>query len=108
MSRLRDAAAQLVAHGRLLGAMERNQAIMREIDGILLKSRLPDAPPVEDLIAGLRGFLESEVTFWTPTLAERKDQVELLITALEHPGARLARRLVAAVRGARAAWRAAR
>jgi hypothetical protein len=108
VSRLRDAAAQLIAHGRLLGAIERNQAIMRELDALLLKCRLPDAPPIEELIGGLRCFLESEVTFWTPTLAERTAEVEQLITSLEHPGARLARRLVAAARGARAAWRAAR
>ena len=108
MSRLRAVAAHVLEHGRLLGTIERDKRTLRELEAILLKSRLPDGPPLEELIGGLQKFLDSEVRFWEPVLPERNAQVEHVVAALEHPGARLAGRLVAAARAARAAWRAAR
>jgi len=98
VSRLRSAAAAWVEHGRWLGRVEAYSAAKAALE------RAGKAPAATVWNAGLD--LEADACATNAATARR--EAEALMAALEHPGARLARRIVTAARAARAAWRASR
>lgn len=99
MSRLRIAATAWIEAGRCLGYAEAYRQVRARID------RCPPDFPA----SGLWGQgMDLEAAAADASAATAQRTAELVMAEIEHPGARLARRLVAAVRGARAAWRAAR
>ena len=99
MSRLRDAAAAWVEHGRWIGWSEAYRAVEARI------AKLPPDYPASKLWTS---GIDLEASAAAANAATARRDAERVMHALEHPGARLARRLVAAARAARHAWRVAR
>jgi hypothetical protein len=107
VSTLRQASARFIEAGRALGRVEALKSARAEL--ITLVGELPSAADAEqqDIInslqklskkhAGAIGLLEAEAK-------RAQEQAHELMHRIEHPGARLARRLVMAVRAARRAW----
>lgn len=108
MSKLREAAALLIEHGKAIGRLEQQRALMVAItQQSATADRDGDGPGAQRLIVVAKhmgaelGELE---TFAAHSQALARD----LLAELEHPGAVLARRLLASWHGARAAWRGTR
>ena len=99
MSRLRDAAAAWVEAGKWIGEADAYNRLAARIE------RMP-------LDCTARGFWATgpalELQAAVANVKRTREQAEQLMAELEHPGAALARRLVATYRGARAAWRGSR
>lgn len=101
-SKLRRAGAACVEAGRWLATCEILRDQVRRIDKA-------DSPEERARLA--LAIIEKSRT-WMPMYEENAAstgrEADRLISELEHPGAALARRLVATVRGARRAWRGTR
>jgi hypothetical protein len=110
MSRLRTAAAMLVESGRALGHAELAKATATQLEGLVAEAELTDrgeefARLRTALVAAARNQRLHVVSSECLAAAARV-RAEELMAELEHPGARLARRLLRAARAARGAWRA--
>jgi hypothetical protein len=108
MNELRRAAGYWVAHGRSLARLEEHRELIHMLTRGAAQAR-------EQGKAELAAELERYAAHYGQGLGvlegiavSAKAHAEALMNELEHPGAMLARRLVAAFRGARAAWRGAR
>lgn len=104
MSRLRDAAALLIESGRAIGAAAQAVAIVTVLEQILATEPSRVEPAMQAALADARrarAKLDHDA-------ALMRARAEDLIREIEHPGAALARRLLATYRGARAAWRGSR
>jgi hypothetical protein len=103
---VRAAAAELIEVGRVLGRLERSELLAQQLRDALSRSTIAPEP-----LAALRAAIEA--------LAQQHEQrraveqrgakaaqarADELLVAVEHPGARLAYRLLAAARAARRAW----
>lgn len=106
--KLRQAAGYWVAHGRALARFEDYRALVESFTRGAAQAREQGKAELGDELerfahhyAGMLGVQEG-------IALSAKSHAEALMDELEHPGAALARRLVAAFRGARAAWRGAR
>lgn len=99
MSRLRDAAAAFVEHGRWLGQAEAYRCIA---------ARIQRSPPAMTAQGVWETGADLELAACEANAATARAAAEALMAALEHPGAVMARRLVAALRGAQAGWRGSR
>lgn len=108
MSRLRDAAALLVEHGKAIGRAEYARRAMalaaRDAAGA---ERLGHAEAAKRIKA-LGNEVQADITAAEINAKQAAAAAEALMLALEHPGAHIARRLVATYHGARAAWRGTR
>jgi hypothetical protein len=106
--KLRDAAALLIEQGKALGRAEQALAVVQYASGVAVRMRhlgnVTMAEPVEELS---KHVLESIPQLERQALTAQA-HAEQLMAELEHPGALLARRLVASARAARAAWRGSR
>lgn len=102
----------LIEQGRALGAHEMSQQLATQLAA--LAEHAPKEPGPDDyarLIGVLSGLAASyaDAASATERLANSaRARAEELMAQLEHPGAVLARRLVATARAARAGWRGSR
>lgn len=101
MATLREAAAAWVEAGRWLATCEILGDQIRRLDQASPKDRERHA---EYIIETPRDMLQEYERIRERTRA----RAEQLMAELEHPGAALARRLLASWHGARAAWRGTR
>lgn len=105
-SKLREAAAILVEQGRAIGRLEQARLtitmLTRESAGCDRQGNAPGAKLLIELANGVAKELGQHEA--AASVAQRIAQE--VVAELEHPGAMLARRLVATWRGARVAWRA--
>lgn len=100
MTRIRQAAAQFIEAGRVLGHLERLKSIIEDIDGVM---EIP--PSTGHALAGFRQRLCTQLEALDHEAVEYRLAAERLIAELEHPGAAFGRRMLAALAAARAAWR---
>lgn len=101
---LREASAHFIEAGRALGRVEQCKSVQSQLDEIL--AELPTE--YADLAVRLRDLKQRNghiLTVSEATAKAAQDAAARLMHQLEHPGARLARRLVQAVRAARNAWK---
>lgn len=117
MSKLREAAAMLVTEGKVLGSVEQAKVMLKQLElfyQLAQRHKEQGTDPVH-VMHRANELLATMITEQRAALAglERlalsaHDRAQELLAEVEHPGAALARRVVAASRAARAAWRAAR
>ena len=103
MSRLRTAAAMLVESGRALGVAEECWQTERWLMDVIAE---PDVKPAAERLVELLQRVSARRAVGDGHAARARTAAEELMAELEHPGARLARRLLRAARAARGAWRA--
>ena len=97
----REHAAAFIETGRVLGHFERLTSVctyLQERASALGEGRGADA------LQMAAQFLDSERGQLDRTAVNHRMAAERLIEELEHPGARLARRVLSAVRAGRQAW----
>lgn len=118
MSRLRDAAAAFVEQGRALGIVEVSKGIAHHLGALareagFAREEAPQPTPeyysrlIDKLGNIAQGYHDAAVAAEAEAQRARRG-AEALMQQIEHPGARLARRLVVTARAARAAWRGSR
>lgn len=107
-SKVREAAAFFVEQGRALGALDQARVFA---DQLTRAANLADGLGEKELSRALgeqaRAQLDAIEPFEQLAISARA-RAEELVREVEHPGAVLARRLLATWRGARAAWRGSR
>ncbi len=110
MSKLREAAGMLIEHGRALGALEQQRATADALtrNAERLRTSLPGMPEMADAIERMANGYTAQIPGLERLANSARAHAEELMAQLEHPGARLARRLVATARAARAGWRGSR
>lgn len=110
MSKLRDSAALLVEAGKMLGHYEQARATERVLTRLLASAQPEPEPSAEAFAAHCRLLLterdriRDELPGYERVAQAARDRAAELVAEAEHPGAVLARRLLATVHGARAAW----
>jgi hypothetical protein len=107
VSRLRHAAALFIEAGRALGQAEQCRQT-EEVLASLFRLSESSAPDEFDALTGsLQNFQKIYARHRATAeghAARARTAAEASMVALEHPGARLARRLLRAARAARGAW----
>ena len=102
-------AEALIETGRALGHFERLSSVLGYLDQQRNMLRAEGGEPrVIEAIDNWRSWLARELLDLRFTAGKHRESADRLIADLEHPGARLARRVVHAARAAREAWRTAR
>jgi hypothetical protein len=108
MSKLREAAGMLVEHGKALGRLEHArltvEQLTRESAAAAERGKPDDAAVIIALAHATAARFGDHEHAATAALTRARE----LMAELEHPGAVLARRLVATARAARAAWNGSR
>jgi hypothetical protein len=112
VSRLREAAALLVEQGRALGTAELARAVASALGSMAQDAHETDRGEefdrlLENVVATAGGYEKLAESSAAGAKVAQQLAAELM-AELEHPGARLARRLVATARSARAGWRGSR
>lgn len=100
MSLLRDAAAMLVEQGAAVGGLEQARWDLR-----LLEKAGESVEAYQRALAVLR---DHRIPQLEANARGAEKRAQELMRQVEHPGAALARRVIATARAARAAWRASR
>ena len=106
MSRLRHAAALFIEAGRALGQAEQCQRTRKHLAALLSESNGLDLYALRTSLGRMETALTGQQDSAEGHAARARTAAEASMAALEHPGARLARRLLRAARAARGAWRA--
>lgn len=107
-SKVRDAAGLLIEHGRALGALDQARVFADQLTRVANHTAgIGQAELSAALGAQAKAQLEAIPVFERLAIAA-KQRAEELMTEIEHPGAVLARRVLATARAARAGWRGSR
>jgi hypothetical protein len=107
-SKVRDAAGLLIEQGRALGALDEARLLAAQCTRTASAAREAGETKLAELMdAHAKSQLEA-IPVYERLAVSAKQRAEELMTEIEHPGAVLARRLVATYRAARAGWRGAR
>jgi hypothetical protein len=107
-SKVRDAAGMLIEHGRALGALDTARLLADQCTRTASAAREAGEEKLAELMeAHAKSQLEA-IPVYERLAVSAKAHAEELMRDIEHPGAVLARRVVATLRSARAAWRGSR
>lgn len=107
-SKVRDAAAMLIEHGRALGALDTARVLADQLTRTSSAAVAADEPRYAELLRELAKSHMDAIPTYERLALSAKAHAEELMAELEHPGAVLARRLLATARAARAGWRGSR
>lgn len=108
VSKVRDAAGLLIEHGRALGALDEARLLAAQLTRSSAAAQgRGELTMAAELEAIAKSQLDAIPVYERQAIAA-KQRAEELMTEIEHPGAVLARRLLAACRSARAGWRGSR
>lgn len=107
-SKLRRAAGYLVAQGRAIARAEDRRGLVENFTRGAAQAREQGKAELGDELERFAHYYAQELGIIEGIAVQAKAHAEALMNELEHPGARLARKLVAAFRGARAGWRTTR
>ncbi len=115
MSKLREAAAMLVTQGKVLGHLEACKTSLQQFERLYQLAQRAREQGVDvvtmvhradEVLSKLVAEQQAAVSSLERLAETAQRRAEDLVAEVEHPGAVLARRLVASARAARAAWRA--
>lgn len=107
-SKVRDAAGLLIEHGRALGALDEARLLATQLTRASAAAQdRGEVTMASELEAIAKSQLEAIPTYERLALSA-KQHAEELMAEIEHPGAVLARRVLATYRAARAGWRGSR
>lgn len=98
---LREAAAEFIEQGRALGRVEALETIVLRIRDV---TGLPETQ-LRQRLEGLCEDLGHRAAAHKALASGARSRADALLRAVEHPGARLGLRVLAAARAARKAWR---
>lgn len=107
-SKVRDAAGLLIEHGRALGALENARVLGDQLTRTANAAAAAGEQKLSELMASHAKSQLDAIPVYERLALSAKAHAEELMAEIEHPGAVLARRLLAAWRGARTAWRGSR
>lgn len=108
ISKVREAAAILVEQGKAIGRLEQARQGVVVLTRESATCERAGNPAGARLLIDVANRLAAQLGEHERDVVDATTVAQQVVAELEHPGAMLARRLVATWRGARAAWRGAR